>query len=272
MKQLEARRLNSLFAGFVRSERDKKKSNYDASLIIEVTSPVAVGGVTRDTNGDNLTVQLLTKTYTSADLLIVASNRSDLINLFFRADAHERDDKHRGAVVVYKNRKGQRDHFKVPKSHYSDYAKREATDKVKNSFGFGWNPTADEVSLIESISSSLMSCASIGTVDREALKARGYTIETVHEYSHALMFSPTFIKETKTSVVFGWMSFGTYASHPVTLKVSKSLRGPKLVRLADLGAESRGYYSHDRKHTCKPEHASALKSFARAFKRQARGA
>lgn len=54
------------------------------------------------------------------------------------------------------------------------------------------------------------------------------------------------------------------------LKISKLKKGVKLVRLADFGAESSGYYSHDNKYTCKPEHVQALRSFARSFKSLAR--
>lgn len=61
MKQLQARKINQFFNSFVQNERDRQKSNYDASLVVEVTGPEYVGGVSRDTNGDNLTVQLIQK-------------------------------------------------------------------------------------------------------------------------------------------------------------------------------------------------------------------
>lgn len=278
MKQLQARKINQFFNTFVRSERDKEKSNYDASLAIELTSPETIGGVTRDTNGDNLTVQLIQKTFSTDQIQLVASHRSNLVTLFFRADAQERGEKYRGAVVIFKNKKGQRDYMTVPKYHYTSEKERDVNEKVMSRLGFGWKSYIEKsenknaiYSLIEKISDDLCSHAMIRAEDREALQTMtGVKVEEVMEYSHSIMFTPKFIKESKNSIHFGWMSFGTYASHPVTLKISKLKKGVKLVRLADFGAESSGYYSHDNKYTCKPEHVQALRSFARSFKSLAR--
>lgn len=277
MKQLQARKINQFFNTFVRSERDKVKSNYDASLAIELTSPETIGGVTRNANGDNLTVQLIQKTFSTDQIQLVASHRSNLVTLFFRADAQERGEKYRGAVVIFKNKKGQRDYMTVPKFHYTSDKKREVNEVVQHHLGFGWTSDIEKSehkdtlnALIDSISDSLCSYASIKKEDLEAMASLGVKIEKVMEYTHKLQFTPKFLKQSKNSVTLGWMSFGTYASHPVTLKISKLKKGVKLVRLADFGAESSGYYSHDNKYTCKPEHVQALRSFARSFKSLAR--
>lgn len=277
MKQLEARQLNNFFNSFVREQRDKQKSNYDASLVVELTGPEFVGGATRDTNGDNLTVQLQTKSYTCEQTLFVPSNRSNLVTVFFRADAQERGEKHRAVVVVFKNKKGQRDYMTVPKFHYTSDKKREVNEVVQHHLGFGWTSDIEKSehkdtlnALIDSISDSLCSYASIKKEDLEAMASLGVKIEKVMEYTHKLQFTPKFLKQSKNSVTLGWMSFGTYASHPMTLKISKAIKGIKLVRLADFGAEESGYYDHHNKHTCKPEHVQALKSFARSFKSLAR--
>lgn len=279
MKQLEARQLNNFFNSFVREQRDKQKSNYDASLIVELTGPEYVGGATRDTNGDNLTVQLVTKSYTCEKTIFIASHRSDLVSVFFKADAQERGEKHRGVVVVFKNQKGQRDYFTVPKYHYTSDKERDVNEKVQHRLGFGstWDLERSEhketlQALIDSISDSLCSYATIKTEDRDAMQSLGVKIEDVMEYTHSLQFTPKFIRQSKNSVLVGWMSFGTYASHPMTLKISKALKGINLVRLADFGAEASGYYDHHNKHTCKPEHVPALKAFAKSFKKLSRKA
>lgn len=277
MKQLEARRLNEFFNSFVREQRDKKKSNYDASLIVELTGPEYVGGATRDTNRDNLTVQLITKSYTCEKTLFVASNRSDLVSVFFSSDAHERGERYRGVVVVFKNKKGQRGYFTVPLRHYTSDENREVNEVVQHCLGFGytWDLERSEnketlQALINSISDSLCYHATIKAVDRDAMHSLGIRIESVMEYSRKLQFTPKFIRQSKNSVLIGWMSFGTYASHPMTLKITKALKGISLVRLSDIGAEESGYYSHHNKHTCKPEYASAFRVFARSFKRFSR--
>lgn len=282
MKQLQVRKINQFFNTFVRSERDKEKSNYDASLAIELTSPETIGGVGRNANGVNLTVQLIQKTFSTDQIQLVASlakvYRLSLLTLFFRADAQERGEKYRGAVVIFKNKKGQRDYMTVPKYPYISEKEREVNEKVMSRLGFGRKNDIEKsknknaiYSLIEKISNDLCYHAMIQAEDREALQTMtGVKVEEVMEYSHSIMFTPKFIKESKNSILFGWISFGTHASHPVTLKISKLKKGVKLVRLADFGAEYSGYYSHDSKYNCKPEHVQALRSFARSFKSLAR--
>jgi hypothetical protein len=271
MKQLEARRLNQFFNSFVNEQRDKKKSNYDASLVVELTGPEFIGGATRDTNGDNLTVQLLTKTYTTDQVQFLASDRSNLIEIYFRAHAHERGEKTRQVLVVFRNKKNKRDSFSVPMYHH-DCSRDESLDTLRRRLGFGWTQDMSEemLALSKSIHSNLQSGARIQKVDREALESLGVKIETVMEYTHKLWITPQFIRQNKSGVVVGWMSFGTYASHPMQLKITKALKGVPLVRLCDLGAEASGYYDHHNKHTCRPEHAQALKSFAQSFKRQSK--
>lgn len=273
MKQLQAKKINEKFNSFVRSERDRKNSNYDASLVLELTGPDYVGGATRDTNGDNLTVQLIQKTYTAESIQVLASQRSSLVSVFFRADAQERGDCYRGTLVVYRNKKNQRDYFTIPKGHYTSDYERDVKEKVQHRLGFGWKSDLEKsenkealLALLESISIDLCYSSRISKQDSEALASLGVKIERVMEFTHEIQFNPKFIKENKTSTLFGWMSFGTYSSHPMTLKISKSKSGVELIRLADFGAESSGYYDHHNKHTCKPEHVQALKSFARSFK------
>lgn len=280
MRQIQAKKLNQKFNSFIREERDKKKSNYNAEIVVELTGPEYIGGVSRDFNGNNLTVQLIQKTFSTERIQLIASHRSNLLILFFRATAQEKCENFKGAVVTFKNKKGKRDYMTVTKDPYTDDKKRDVNEKVTSRLGFGWKYDIEKSEnknainkLIDSISDDLCSYATIRAEDREALESMtGVRIEDVMEYTHELMIEPKFMRESKNSILFGWMSFGTYASHPMTLKVTKLKKGIELVRLADFGAESSGYYSHDRKHTCKPEHVQSLESFARSFKILARKA
>lgn len=165
----------------------------------------------------------------------------------------------------------------MPLRHYTSDENREVNEVVQHCLGFGytWDLERSEnketlQALINSISDSLCYHATIKAVDRDAMHSLGIRIESVMEYSRKLQFTPKFIRQSKNSVLIGWMSFGTYASHPMTLKITKALKGISLVRLSDIGAEESGYYSHHNKHTCKPEYASAFRVFARSFKRFSR--
>jgi hypothetical protein len=263
MKQLEARRLNALFNSFVREQRDTK-DNYNATLLVELTGIEYVGGITRDSNGDNLTVELQTKAYEAEQVIFVASQRSSLVEVYFRSQAYERGNKHKATVIVFKDSKGRRESVSIPKIHFG--SSEDAQDLIKRRFNLDKTAEAD---LISELTRDLYYSSVIKKETRGALAIKGIIIEQVAEYSHKLWITPLFVKECTSGVEIGWMSFGTYASHPCLLKITKRKTETPLVNLRDIGAEVAGYYSHSNKHTCRPEQAEALKQFAKSFRAKA---
>lgn len=98
------------------------------------------------------------------------------------------------------------------------------------------------------------------------LKAKGFKLLTAMVYEMKFSFRSDYIKESKNSIEFGWMSVGTYNSLPETLKITIRKSNPKYLNLADLGVESAGYYTHCDRMKIRPEDKAEAMQFYRKFK------
>lgn len=231
-------------------------------MLVEITGMVSVGGITRDTNGDNLNVELQTRMFESDNILFVPSLRSNAFTVYFNSKVHEHKNKFRGTVVVYKNAKGHRHTFKVSHYHYGDH---EDNLKVLSRVFDAQKESPELTDILDDLQNYRPACKDGA---RAFAESKGIYIETVMPFTHTLWIIPKFIKENKNTLEVGWQTFDTYASHPMSLKITKKRNDTSLVRLVDIGAEESGYYAHHNKHTCRPEDAAKIKAFARRFKAQ----
>lgn len=81
--------------------------------------------------------------------------------------------------------------------------------------------------------------------------------------------SPKYFDHGARGFEIGWRTNSTYNSLPQTLKVFKS-KGIKAVKLADLGVEGAGYYSHHDNMRVRTEQVKAAKQFGSRFETKAR--
>lgn len=91
------------------------------------------------------------------------------------------------------------------------------------------------------------------------------TINVPHTFKNTIG-QPSYIKETKQGIELGYKSLGTYCTLPSVIKV-KRVRTIQSVKLAELGIEEKGYYSHDQRCSI-PKHQAkqAKRFFSKRFK------
>jgi len=99
-------------------------------------------------------------------------------------------------------------------------------------------------------------------------KACGIKVLRVFEYTESYSLYGSFdLKKTRHGMELVWYSLGTYNSLPNRIRVTKATN-LNTVKLVDLGAELRGYYSHDRKATVLRDQAAAVKKFMAALSKK----
>ena len=99
-------------------------------------------------------------------------------------------------------------------------------------------------------------------------KACGIKVLRVFEYTESYTLYRSFdLKKTRHGMELVWYSLGTYNSLPNRIRVTKATN-LNTVKLVDLGAELRGYYSHDRKASVLRDQAAAVKKFMAALSKK----
>jgi hypothetical protein len=83
-------------------------------------------------------------------------------------------------------------------------------------------------------------------------------------YHDRITITPEFVHASGFKVEFGYQSKHTYHSLPRTLTIDFA-PNLKLEKLADLGIETPGYYSHDSRHAVLAADADAAKQFAKRY-------
>lgn len=98
------------------------------------------------------------------------------------------------------------------------------------------------------------------------LSFAGVSLVTLFVFTERLWcISPDYVEETKQGLEIGWTERHTYNSLPATLRIVKT-REIKMVKLADIGVETSGYYNHGDNMRILPEQVAEAKRFAARFR------
>lgn len=106
---------------------------------------------------------------------------------------------------------------------------------------------------------------------KEFLDTKGYKLLETYTYNFSTKLFVSGVNKLKNGIEVAYGSFGTYCSHPGIIKITKA-RGVKQVMLASIGVEKPGYYSHHNRCSIRPEQVAAAKKLASKVRNMSKGA
>lgn len=277
-----------------------KSGSYDKprTLRAELTSFNPVHRVNRGRNGVSELVELQTIVTEASGIHFETNPRSSLLEIYINSrveSEHGFGRKDRGVLIKVRDAKGKYHKLNVYPSHYEtelnglralfgyevgsafdpeDFKRfRESnTDDVLTIAGTKPELTSNEVRDLQRKYTDTFYYAMASELERgdqqsleKLCEFLNFRLVTVFKFVQRYWVSPQFVNVTSSSIEIGWKTNQTYNSLPVVLKVSKA-REIRTVKLADLGIEDAGYYSHNDNMQVLPEQVDAAKRFASRFK------
>lgn len=259
-----------------------------AHLYLKVQAPHSPTGPHAGLNGSTPLTKFVNDTYSVRDFRLVRLADSNYTTLYANTDINFNDYTNRRAystnlLVQYRNSKGKRDAIRL-NANCPEILRRmvnKALDKEAESpiphpdiaprdlehAIYEINEKRLHAPYLELIEDALRcNCREARARITELFATQGLKVLDFFGYNFELGFSCiSWIKDTENEFSIGYWSVGTYASHPVIIKLIRQSNPIKTVRLMDIGAEEPGSYSHDNRLEVTRDQVNVTKKHVHEF-------